>query len=289
MPGPPGQNRSIPQQIKAGYQKAIELAPRAVEQMEQAVKSLKQKDPQAAYQPAEEARKILEEIQKAQPKQDQDQKTRTRRSRTSRRRSRRRRTSRRRTSRRRTSRRRSREEGEQKKEQEQKKQEKSEQVRSAEIGSEAATAASLARSDRRGAAQGPRTAAGKARTRPHDEGPRVRQGSRGEGLVMRHANRAMTGLAGAGAPSRRAGQRRRRTGNRRSRQSASEIFIGESVDYVVEIRNVRESGTARPVGACARISTSSPPATSHVINRPSSSSTAGSASRTASVMPTDSA
>ena len=64
-----------PKQIKAGYQKAIELAPRAVEQMERAVKSLKQKDPQAAYPPAEEARKILEEIQKAQPRQDQqDQK-----------------------------------------------------------------------------------------------------------------------------------------------------------------------------------------------------------------------
>ena len=64
-----------PKQIKAGYQKAIELAPQAVEQMERAVKSLKQKDRQAAYPPAEEARKILEEIQKAQPKQDQqDQK-----------------------------------------------------------------------------------------------------------------------------------------------------------------------------------------------------------------------
>ena len=58
-----------PKQIKAGYQKAIELAPRAVEQMERAVKSLKQKNRQAAYPPAEEARKILEEIQKAQPKQ----------------------------------------------------------------------------------------------------------------------------------------------------------------------------------------------------------------------------
>ena len=64
-----------PKQIKAGYQKAIELAPRAVEQMERAVKALKQKDPQAAYPPAEEARKILEEIQKAQPKNEQqDQK-----------------------------------------------------------------------------------------------------------------------------------------------------------------------------------------------------------------------
>ena len=64
-----------PEQIKAGYQKAIELAPRAVEQMEQAVKALKQNDPQAAYPPAEEARKILEEIQKAQPrKKSKDQK-----------------------------------------------------------------------------------------------------------------------------------------------------------------------------------------------------------------------
>jgi len=57
-----------PQQLKAGFQKAIERTPRAVEQMERAVKSLKQKAPQAAYPPAEEARKILEEIQKAQPR-----------------------------------------------------------------------------------------------------------------------------------------------------------------------------------------------------------------------------
>jgi Ca-activated chloride channel family protein len=64
-----------PKQEKAGYEKAVELAPRAVEQMERAVKSLKQKDPQAAYPPADLARKILEEIQKAQPRKDpQDQK-----------------------------------------------------------------------------------------------------------------------------------------------------------------------------------------------------------------------
>ena len=60
-----------PEQLKAGFQKAIDLAPQAVEQMELAVKALKQKDRQAAYPPAEEARKILEEIQKAQPKQEQ--------------------------------------------------------------------------------------------------------------------------------------------------------------------------------------------------------------------------
>lgn len=64
-----------PEQLKAGFQKAIELAPQAVEQMELALKALKQKDRQAAYPPAEEARKILEEIQKAQPRQEQpDQK-----------------------------------------------------------------------------------------------------------------------------------------------------------------------------------------------------------------------
>jgi Ca-activated chloride channel homolog len=63
-----------PKEIKAGYQKAIELAPRGVEKMERALKSLKQKNSPAAFPPAEEARKILEEIQKAQPKQDQDDK-----------------------------------------------------------------------------------------------------------------------------------------------------------------------------------------------------------------------
>ena len=63
-----------PKLIKAGFQKAIELSPRAVEQMDRTVKSLKQKDTKSAYPPAEEARKILEEIQKAQPKQEnQDQ------------------------------------------------------------------------------------------------------------------------------------------------------------------------------------------------------------------------
>ena len=60
-----------PKLIKAGYQKAIELAPKAAEQMERAVKSLRRNDSQAAYPSAEEARKILEEIQKAQPPQDQ--------------------------------------------------------------------------------------------------------------------------------------------------------------------------------------------------------------------------
>jgi hypothetical protein len=64
-----------PKELKAGYQKAIGLAPRAVEQMERALKLLKAKDSPAAYPRAEEARKILEEIQKSQPKEvQQDQK-----------------------------------------------------------------------------------------------------------------------------------------------------------------------------------------------------------------------
>jgi Ca-activated chloride channel family protein len=70
--GSAGQPRPVdPEQIKAGYQKAIELAPQAVEKMEDTLRSLKQHDGQSAYQTAEEARKILEEIQKAQPRQEQ--------------------------------------------------------------------------------------------------------------------------------------------------------------------------------------------------------------------------
>jgi hypothetical protein len=72
-----------PEAIKQGYRKAIELVPQAVEEMQTALKSLRQNDGLSAYPPAEEARKILEEIQKAQPKnqppqdsnkQDQDKK-----------------------------------------------------------------------------------------------------------------------------------------------------------------------------------------------------------------------
>ncbi len=60
-----------PEKIKAGFQKAIDLAPKAAGQMERAAKALKRADRQAAYPPAEEARKILEEIQKAQPPDEQ--------------------------------------------------------------------------------------------------------------------------------------------------------------------------------------------------------------------------
>ena len=62
-----------PEQIKSGYHQAIELAPLAVEQMESAVKSLKQKDRLNAARQTEAARKLLEEIQRSQPKNEQKQ------------------------------------------------------------------------------------------------------------------------------------------------------------------------------------------------------------------------
>lgn len=62
-----------PEQIKAGLRKAIELAPKAVTEMESALESLNQKDLQKASLAAEEARRILEEIQQAQPKDEQKQ------------------------------------------------------------------------------------------------------------------------------------------------------------------------------------------------------------------------
>ncbi len=62
-----------PEEVKAGYRKAIELAPQAVEQMEAALSSLTKKDTTKAAENAEEARRILKEIQDAQPKNKQDQ------------------------------------------------------------------------------------------------------------------------------------------------------------------------------------------------------------------------
>ncbi len=63
-----------PEVIKAGYQKDIELAPKAVEEMEAAVKQLNKRERQLSATHAEEARRILQEIQDAQPKNpDQDQ------------------------------------------------------------------------------------------------------------------------------------------------------------------------------------------------------------------------
>ncbi|HYG74534.1 MAG TPA: VWA domain-containing protein, partial [Planctomycetota bacterium] len=56
-----------PEKVKEGYRKAIELAPKAVEKMTSAVLKLREKKADAAYPDAEEARRILEEIVKAQP------------------------------------------------------------------------------------------------------------------------------------------------------------------------------------------------------------------------------
>lgn len=78
QPGQPAApQQPDPEKVKEGLKKAIELAPKAVEKERIALKFLKQQDFERAYPDAEEARKILEEIAKAQPpdpKQDQDQK-----------------------------------------------------------------------------------------------------------------------------------------------------------------------------------------------------------------------
>jgi len=77
QPGQPGQpQQPDPEKVKEGLRKAIELAPKAAEKETSALKFMKQKDHDGAYPDAEEARKILEEIAKAQPEdpnQNQDQ------------------------------------------------------------------------------------------------------------------------------------------------------------------------------------------------------------------------
>ena len=60
-------------QAREGFRKAIELTPEAVKQMDAAVQSLKQQDRRSATRQTAEARRILEEIQRAQPKKDQKQ------------------------------------------------------------------------------------------------------------------------------------------------------------------------------------------------------------------------
>ena len=67
-----------PEEIKKGLRLAMELAPKAVEQMESSVQELKKKNRNEAKGFAEEARRILKEIADAQPKDpnqknDQDQ------------------------------------------------------------------------------------------------------------------------------------------------------------------------------------------------------------------------
>ena len=234
-----------PKLIEAGYQKAVELAPKAVEQMEQTVKSLKQKDPHAAYPPAALARKILEEIEKAQPRQDQqDQKKqdqndqqkkeqkrrRTRRRRTRIKRIRRRRTRRRRIRKRKTTRRKTRirrSRKNQKSRMSRNPDQKQEQPRVSRDRIEEAFRRVRERQQEK-----------RERDR-NDEGSCVRQSSRGEGLVMRHAKYAMTGLAVV-ALFLFAGQAYADDEPEIAVElDASEIFIGESVDYLVEIRNVQ--------------------------------------------------
>lgn len=64
-----------PEKVKEGLKKAVELAPKAVEHQEAALRALRKADRIAAFPEAEEARKILEEIAKAQPQdpnKDQD-------------------------------------------------------------------------------------------------------------------------------------------------------------------------------------------------------------------------
>ena len=75
QPQDPQQPKKIdPEEVKAGYRKAIELAPSAVEQMESASEQIKKKDRNRASVHAEEARRILQEIQDAQPKNPEQDK-----------------------------------------------------------------------------------------------------------------------------------------------------------------------------------------------------------------------
>ena len=67
----PAAQKVDPEAIKAGFQKAIELAPKAVDEMELAVKQVGKRDSMQAAIHAEEARRILQEIQDAQPKNPQ--------------------------------------------------------------------------------------------------------------------------------------------------------------------------------------------------------------------------
>jgi len=75
QPQDPQQPKQVdPEEVKAGYRKAIELAPSAVEQMESASEQIRKKDRNRASVHAEEARRILQEIQDAQPKNPEQDK-----------------------------------------------------------------------------------------------------------------------------------------------------------------------------------------------------------------------
>ena len=72
-PAAPAAPQVDPEAIKAGYQKAIELAPKAIEEMQSAVKQIAKRDLVQAAAHAEEARQVLQEIQDAQPKTPQQE------------------------------------------------------------------------------------------------------------------------------------------------------------------------------------------------------------------------
>ncbi len=78
-PPPPDPNNPAPkppdpEKVKEGLKKAIELAPKAVEHENGALKALRKNDRAAATPEAEEAKRILEEILKAQPRDEQKDK-----------------------------------------------------------------------------------------------------------------------------------------------------------------------------------------------------------------------
>ena len=300
----PGQNRSIPSKSRRAIKRRLSWRHEPSTEMERAVKSLKQKNSPGAFPPAEEARKILEEIQKAQPpqdqedqkKQEQDKKKEEQQKQDQNKKN--------------EDQQKQEQKDQQKKEQQKKEQEKdesekkdatkerarrteetgrSQEVRRAEA--KAATAADLARPDRRCAAEGTGTAAGKARARPQNEGPRARQGSRGEGLVMRRAHHAMIGLVVAALLSFCRRMRVRPT-IRKSRSKPVPREIYHRRKHRLRRRDSqREESRWRPdlVGLARGFRRRLPTATSRIINRPPSFSTAGSPSRPASVMRTVSA
>ncbi|MFN0053147.1 MAG: VWA domain-containing protein [Planctomycetales bacterium] len=70
---PSEEGKVDPEQIKAGFEAAIERAPQAAAQMELAMRGLRQKRGSQAFPPAEEARRILEELQQKQPPEQSPQ------------------------------------------------------------------------------------------------------------------------------------------------------------------------------------------------------------------------
>ena len=248
-----------PKEIKAGYQKAIELAPRGrradgaggqVAQAEGSPGCLpagrrgtqdSRRNPEGAAEARSAGQKQQDQDKKNedQQKQEENKRTRTRRSKI-------RRTSRRKISRKTTKRRRTREERseEQKKEEDQEiRRSRNESKKSDEQKQEQKQPQPQVSRDRI------EEALRKVRERQQEKRERDRKmkarvlGSspRGEGLVMRHIQPCDDRLAGSALccfPG-SAGAACRRSGNRGRSRCRARSYIGESVDYVVEIRNVK--------------------------------------------------